>query len=154
MILIGDSFLHEDGRLTIALPIPHSDVSPNARRGESKWAAVAKSRKVKAHRLSAYTALRIALRNHKLNTKWAGYSLAFFFKTSAFRDDDNADGSCKAYRDGFAQALRMDDKRLRKLQLSTQAKDAHFPRVEITLYPVCTADVGAGLVSPLLGQAR
>ncbi len=63
-----------------------------------------------------------------------GYSLAFFFKTAAFRDDDNADGSCKAYRDGIAQALGIDDKTFKKIKLSTHAKDAANPRVEITIY--------------------
>ena len=52
----------------------------------------------------------------------------------AFRDDDNADGSCKAYRDGIATALGMDDKRLKKCLLSTFANDAECPRVEITLH--------------------
>ena len=60
----------------------------------------------------------------------------FFFKTSAFRDDDNADASVKAYRDGIAAALKMNDRDLRKCQLSTYAKDPLCPRVEITLYPI------------------
>lgn len=148
-----DSTLHPDGSLTIALPIPHRDVSPNASRPQSKWAAIVKSKKIKSHRHAALNMALLATRTHKQTaTVWAGYSLAFFFKTAAFRDDDNADGSCKAYRDGIAKALGMDDKKLRKLKLSTHAKDADFPRVEITLYPVGSAHVEAGLVPRLLAQ--
>ncbi len=148
--MVTDSQLNPDGSLTFSLPIPHRDVSPNARRGESKWAAIAKSKKVKSHRHAALNMALYATRHHKVTTvQWAGYSLAFFFKTAAFRDDDNADGSCKAYRDGIAQALCMDDKKLRKCKLSTHAKDADFPRVEITLYPspeLRATNVATGLV--------
>lgn len=66
--------------------------------------------------------------------QFAGYSLAHYFKTAAWRDDDNADGACKAYRDGIAAALGIDDRGLRKLALSTFHKDAANPRVEITLH--------------------
>jgi hypothetical protein len=63
-----------------------------------------------------------------------GYSLAHFFPTMAFRDEDNADGACKAYRDGICDAFGMSDKNFCKLKLSTREKDAKNPRVEITIY--------------------
>jgi hypothetical protein len=52
----------------------------------------------------------------------------------AFRDEDNADGACKAYRDGICDAFGMSDKNFCKMKLSTREKDAKNPRVEITIY--------------------
>lgn len=130
------SRLNDDGSLTVSLPIPDRAVSPNANRGQSRWAAIMKSKAVKEHRKKARYTVEAAIEAKKLQgVKWSGYSLAFYFPTAAFRDDDNADGSCKAYRDGCADALRINDKGFRKAKLSTQSKDAECPRVEMTLYP-------------------
>lgn len=77
------------------------------------------------------------LENHPdnlLKIKPIGYSLAHYFPTFRFRDEDNADGSCKAYRDGICDALGIDDQDFCKIALSTRAKDAKNPRVEITIY--------------------
>jgi hypothetical protein len=128
--------LHDDGSLTLSLPIPARGISPNARRGESKWAAIAKSKEIRAHRFFAYAATRNAINTLLGGTlpTLVGYSLAHYFPTSAFRDDDNADAACKAYRDGIAHALDIDDRTLRKVKLSTFDKDAAAPRVEITLH--------------------
>jgi hypothetical protein len=136
------SRLNADGSLTVSLPIPDRAVSPNARRGQSRWAAIAKSKVVKEHRTRARYVFETAIEARELKkAKWAGYSLAFFFETAAFRDDDNADASCKAYRDGCADALRIDDKRFKKLRLSTQAKDAECPRVEFTIHRLSECDL-------------
>lgn len=125
---------HDDGTLTICLPMPSWRISPNGQRGQSKSAAIAKSRLIKKHRYHAFLALKSALAANVSQPVFHGYSLAFFFKTAAYRDDDNADASCKAYRDGMADALGVDDRTLRKCRLSTHAKDAACPRVEITLH--------------------
>ena len=125
---------HADGAITLALPYPPTAITPNARRGESRWAAIAKSKAVKRHREIATVTMRAAMHQMLSTDVFTGYSLAHFFPTMAFRDDDNADGSCKAYRDGIATALGMDDKKLKKCLLSTFAKDAGCPRVEITLH--------------------
>ena len=139
MLYLYTSQLNADKSVTVALPIPDAAISPNSQRGQSRWAAIAKSKIVKEHRNRAKFTFEVAFETHGLKKqKWKGYSLAFFFPTMAFRDDDNADGSCKAYRDGCAEAMRMDDKGLRKLKLSTHAKDAKTPRVEITIYPDIT----------------
>jgi hypothetical protein len=130
-----ESVLHADGSLTICLPLPPREISPNARRGQSRFAALKKSRAVKKHRVLAKIVLGSALVKHGIERPaFTGYSMAFYFRTSAYRDDDNADGSCKAYRDGMATALGIDDRNLRKSALSTHAKDAKCPRVEITLH--------------------
>lgn len=120
------------GRVTLFFPIPTRACSPNACRGQSKAAALGKARAIRAHRLLAQFAMRQA---GVTEPDFTGYSLAFYFPTSAFRDDDNADASIKAYRDGIAQALRMNDRHMRKCRLSSYAKDAKLPRVEITLWP-------------------
>lgn len=126
--------------MTIVLPIPDARISPNASRGQSRRAAMGKARLVKRHRLRAklLTLQLLGTQYHAAGRPvpaFTGYSLAHWFKTANFRDDDNADGACKAYRDGIAEALGIDDRQLRKVRLSTFAKDALNPRVEITLYP-------------------
>ena len=123
--------------MIITLPIPDREVSPNASRGQSRWAAISKSKKVKLHRDRACIAAIVAIIDRQAadcDTKPVGYSLAHFFPTMAFRDEDNADGACKAYRDGICDAFGMSDKNFCKLALSTRAKDASNPRVEITIY--------------------
>lgn len=120
--------------MTITLPIPDREVSPNASRGQSRWAAISKSKKVKLHRDRARVETIIAKQAIDCEQTPVGYSLAHFFPTMAFRDEDNADGACKAYRDGICDAFGMSDKNFCKLALSTRAKDASNPRVEITIY--------------------
>lgn len=134
-LTMPDPVYHEDGSVTISLPIPARAISPNGRRGESRFAAIKKSRIIKAHRFFAEAATRSAIVHCGPGVPtFVGYSLAHYFPTSAFRDDDNADAACKAYRDGIAKALGIDDRTLRKVRLSTMDKDANNPRVDITLH--------------------
>lgn len=131
--------LHADGKLTICLPIPPQAISPNASRGQSKIAAIMKSRKVKGNKTLARLVLGSALVDFGIREPaFAGYALAFHFRTAHHRDDDNADACCKAYRDGMAAALGIDDRSFRKLALSTHATDPQCPRVEVTLWPAMT----------------
>lgn len=121
--------------ITITLPIPDRAVSQNAQTGHSKYAIIAKSRTIKAHRTRARLVTMAAMTSDvRLGTNWAGYSLAFYFPTMRFRDEGNAEGSCKAYIDGICDALAIDDKDFNKTKLTTRAKDAAKPRVEITIY--------------------
>ena len=131
-----------DGRLILSLPLPDRAVSPNAQRGNSRISAVIKSARIKAHRYRAWAGTKSAVAARTPTPAFAGYSLAFHWPTAAYRDDDNADASCKAYRDGIASALGMDDRHLRKLALSTHAKDKDHPRLEITLLP-CTSPISS-----------
>lgn len=64
---------------------------------------------------------------------FTGYALDFYFPKDIW-DDDNADASFKAYRDGIAHALGIDDRILRKSRLSTYQIDQENPRLEVTLY--------------------
>lgn len=125
--------------ITITLPIPDRAVSQNAGRGQSKWAAIKKSKIVKAHREAAYWEAWLKLDQAGYYDKpnapeMAGYSLAFFFKTNYFRDEGNAEGSCKPAIDGICDALGINDRNFNKVRLTTRAKDAANPRVEITIY--------------------
>jgi len=133
--------------MTITLPIPDRRISPNACRGQSRAAAMGKAKLIKAHRTRARL-LTLEAIGHLYHAAGAtvpaftGYTLAHFFPTAQWRDDDNADAACKAYRDGIADALGIDDRRLPKLALSTRDKDATRPRVEITLHALipCNSD--------------
>lgn len=123
--------------ITITLPMPLLEVSQNGYKTNSKLSAMIKSRKVAKHRQAAKNRIVILICNGQItrHDKITGYSLAFFYKTMNFRDEGNAEGSCKAYIDGIADGLKINDKHLRKSKLTTQAKDpAKEPRVEITLY--------------------
>lgn len=120
--------------MTIVLPIPDRKLSPN---GRCHWSG--KSRLTKnARKLAKLATLQAIAHTYHVWDRpvpaFAGYSLAHYFPTAARRDDDNADAACKAYRDGIADALGMDDRQLPKVRLSTIAKDAARPRVEITLH--------------------
>lgn len=127
------------GALLITLPLPSRKVSPNAQRGESRKAAIVKSRHVKAHRFRAWAITKAAIQTTFPLPSFTGYSLTFHWPTAAYRDDDNADASCKAYRDGIASALFMDDRHLRKVALSTHCKDPQNPRLQILLHAPCNS---------------
>lgn len=131
------------GALLLVLPLPSRRVSPNAQRGQSRGAALAKARHVKAHRFRAWAIAKAATQSVFPFPTFAGYSLSFHWPTAAYRDDDNADASCKAYRDGIASALAIDDRHLRKLSLSSHHKDKTNPRLEILLHPPCNSSDSA-----------
>ena len=121
--------------LVIVLPVPARKLSPNGRTHWRRKAVLTKSARNRA-RLVTLQALGEHYHARGLPVPaFAGYSLAHFFPTAQPRDDDNADAACKAYRDGIADALGIDDRQLPKIALSTTAKDSAQPRVEITLHP-------------------
>lgn len=131
--------MNDDGSITLSLPVPARACSPNCKRGESKWAAIVKSKIIKSHRMLAKHHMQMAMMEcfgaaRSLIESAPTYSLAHYFKTSSYRDDDNADAACKAYRDGIADAMGIDDRDFRKSRLSTMSKDAACPRVEITIH--------------------
>lgn len=120
--------------MTIVLPIPHRRLSPNGRTHWGRKAKLTRAARVKA-KLLTLQSLGDQFHARGLPVPpFAGYSLVHYFPTAQPRDDDNADAACKAYRDGIADALGIDDRRLPKLALSRIAKDPADPRVEITLH--------------------
>ena len=116
--------------MTITLPLPDKRLSPN---GRIHWRE--RSKKVRIARLMAAYLATGDLNQLPSVPTFTGYSLAFFYPDARKRDDDNTEGSfgIKAYRDGIADALKMDDHGLKKMAVSTFAIDRDRPRVEITL---------------------
>lgn len=113
--------------ITFTLPLPSRFLNPNAR---IHWAK--KARAVKAARTLAKLTLSPLIQPGSPSPKH--YVLHFYYPDKRRRDDDNAAASCKAYRDGFADALGIDDHSL-KLIDTTIAFDRKDPRFEIHLLP-------------------
>ena len=90
----------------IELAWPHKDLSPN---GRAHFMAVSRAKK------DAREAANWSTRAVKpLGWKHDGSRLTFLITAyppdKRARDDDNITASCKAYRDGVADALGVDDK--------------------------------------------
>ena len=93
--------------LTATFDWPPKALSPNAR---GHWSKRAKA--VKGYRKDC---MILALMQ-KLNVYWEGeihLHMAFSPPDNRRRDDDNMIASCKALRDGLADALGIDDSRFR-----------------------------------------
>lgn len=115
--------------LTLSLPIPDARLSPNGRthfQGKAKL-----TKKAREH---AYLATLTALQGAP-PPPVATYALRFYYKIQRRRDDDNAIAITKAYRDGIAQALRIDDAELRIHAAPELLIDRASPRLEILFYP-------------------
>jgi hypothetical protein len=97
LTLLPRCAVQTDGSILLVLPMPPQALSPNACRGQSPWAAMAKAKLVKRHREIAKLIMTSALASMERSPCFTGYSLAFFFRTSAFRDDDNADDDTTQY---------------------------------------------------------
>lgn len=113
--------------MTIILPLPDKRLSPNAR---GHWSGLSKAKK--SARELAYLTTLSALGGKPAPTL-SRYRLAFFFKVSRRRDDDNWSAACKAYRDGIADALQIDDHTLRQIDAPEMRLDPARPRLEIHL---------------------
>jgi len=115
--------------ITILLPLPTRDLSPNAR---IHWAKRAKL--VKASRKVAGLASLEAL-NLRKPPGWlkAKMEVKAYFKTLTFPDPDNFIASLKSSIDGIADSgIILDDKALWP-ERPVFAKDASNPRLEITI---------------------
>lgn len=91
----------------LRLPWPDKDMSPNAR---IHWARKAKA--VKIARAFAFFKTKEA-EWHKMELPEGRLHIwiDFYPPTKRMPDDDNMLSRCKAYRDGIADALKIDDKR-------------------------------------------
>lgn len=116
-------------RLVVTLPIPPVSLRPNGQHGH--WSTVRKARKY-AKALANVRALVVL--DGKPAPCAVAYSLSYHFAATRW-DDDNAIASVKAYLDGIAKALGMDDRHLRFRELLT-ATDRKCPRLEIILHLV------------------
>ena len=94
--------------LELVLPWPSKDLSPNAR---VHWRVKAKATKA-ARQAAVLLAFEAGMRDAWLPE--GRLDLWFDFYQAPGKklpDDDNMLGRCKAYRDGIAQVLGIDDKR-------------------------------------------
>lgn len=93
-----------EGEVRLVLPWPDRLLSPNARAHH-----FARSRAAKGARKTAWGLTLAALKGW--TPPWQAVALHWEFhpKTANRPDDDNAESSCKAYRDGIADALGIDD---------------------------------------------
>jgi len=91
----------------LTLPWPSKDLSPNAR---VHWARRAKAAKA-ARYLAGVKALGAGWQGAVLPAGRLHLWLTFHPPTKRLPDDDNMLSRCKAYRDGLADVLGIDDKR-------------------------------------------
>lgn len=115
--------------MTITLPLPSPKLSPN---GRTHWRAKSQLTKLHRHRAKLAT---LALLPGDTRPTFTRYTLAFYFPDRRHRDDDNAAASCKAYRDGIADALGIDDHTLSMAAAPAMLHDVEKPRVEFRLLP-------------------
>lgn len=95
--------------LELTLPWPNPALNPNAR---VSWPIKAKA--TKTAREYAYWVTKQAARNAEISADGPLLlKITFHPPTSRHRDDDNLIAMCKAYRDGIADGLGINDSRLR-----------------------------------------
>lgn len=115
--------------LEVTLPLPPKKLSPNR---PSHF--MQKARAVKEARNIAKLFTLAALQG-QAPPLIQSYSLHFYFPTAARRDDDNAAASFKSYRDGIADALRIDDHGITMNSSPEMNTDREKPRLVVKLYP-------------------
>ena len=124
--------------ITITIPIPPPELSPNSR---AHWAARAREKAMQ--RMDARHACLDAINRQRLPVPFAAVTVqpVFFYSTSRRRDRDNAGAMLKAAYDGLVDAgLLADDETLTPLAAELRA-DKGNPRVEL----IITAEVDAVL---------
>jgi len=117
--------------ITIELPFPSSELSPNAR---IHWAV--KSRATKDARAEGWYAAifdvgwgdKSKLKASDLRCTWT-----FYPPDLRRRDDDNLVRQCKAYRDGVCDALGIDDSQIKETVSRMADVDRPDGRVVMTL---------------------
>lgn len=95
--------------MIIELPYPHSDLMPNRKNGRH-WGET-KGAKDSAFTEAFYIS-QMALKGRKFRNEKIAISITFVQNDKRHRDLDNllASGSTKAYLDGIAKAIKVDDK--------------------------------------------
>jgi len=114
--------------ITITLPLPPRELSPNAR---VHWAA--KAKRTKAMRERANMEARAAQGRRTRRWERATVRATFYHKDRRRRDRDNLLASCKAVFDGLADAgVIVDDAGLTHLPVECEV-DKASPRLVITV---------------------
>lgn len=90
--------------LLVKLPPPPGCLSPNKKGRALHWAE--KGRAVKRARLDAGLTAMVAIREQGVRVPFKQATLQgrWWFAVKRYRDDDNYNSWCKAYRDGLADA--------------------------------------------------
>jgi Holliday junction resolvase RusA-like endonuclease len=123
-------------KLTITLPLPPKELSPNYTVG-SRGQRLGKAAKTKKYRKHACEETQIATGAFSNRAAWywpaAEVQCTFYYKDTRRRDKDNALASMKAAFDGIADAgLVGDDSALTYLPVK-MLKSKENPRVEIEI---------------------
>ena len=116
----------------LVLPWPPKELSPNARLHWSK-----KSKAAKAYRAACYMLTKQA----GVKVDWEGDVHAwmnFYPPDKRHRDDDNMIAAFKAGRDGMAEALGIDDKRIR-IRPFVESQVGGMVKIRLTPGPECNA---------------
>lgn len=115
--------------ITITLPLPARELSPNAR---VHWAKKAKI--TKAHRQAAgITAWAATGDSEPPGWKKAKMQIKAYFKTARYPDPTNFMASLKAYEDGIADAGVVENDRGLWPERPEFFTDKLNPRIEITI---------------------
>jgi crossover junction endodeoxyribonuclease RusA len=109
------------------LPWPDKRLSPNARQ---HW--VAKSRAIKTARITAAWMAQIERVDLPITADSITATVTFFPPDSRRRDTDNMLASCKAYFDGIAPVIGMDDSRWDFVLKRGEVRKGGAVRVQIT----------------------
>ena len=94
--------------ITLSLPWPHKDLSPNARVHWRPRAKVIKAARTEAYALM-FAGMTLRERGRLYLREKLRVSFTFHPKDKRRRDVDNLISSTKAHRDGIADALGIDD---------------------------------------------
>jgi len=120
--------------MTLALPWPPRELSPNARAHWSKKSKLAKRYRRTCHLLAYDAGLKAPPGRIKL-------VLEFVPPDRRHRDDDNLLAAFKAGRDGLADALKIDDHRfVTTFSVSDECTPGGAVRVSIEALEVADAD--------------
>lgn len=121
--------------MTLTLLLPERGLWPNARLHHMRKAALVRRARERAHLLAlAMLSLGPNAYARAKSEPWVvTYALDFWFPDRRRRDDDNAIAATKAYRDGIADALGIDDHDMILRRPPTMNVDRLDPRLEIDL---------------------
>lgn len=115
--------------ITFELPFPNKALSPNGRAHRME-----KAREAKKARKWAWVASLAALGRNRWSHEGATIIWTVHLKTANPMDDDNATSMLKAYRDGIADALGVND---RMFKASVQfAEPVKGGKVVVTISPL------------------
>lgn len=114
---------------TITLPLPDKKLSPNARVHHMQFAALKKKARAYAHR----EAIRqLSTTGYTLPATPTHYSINWHYK-GIKPDSDNCHASCKAYLDGIADFLGLNDRDL-DVHRITRTHNKQQPHLAITYF--------------------